>query len=109
MNLYEVVRWGNASSDPLTGGPNGLDTCFLVRASSEEEAGALADAELERSKSLIVDHWAGAVYLLGVDGSVQTTARILRGPYVQHAYRHGWKAWYRQDRDGAWVVDQRSS
>lgn len=109
MNLYEAVRWGNDSADPFTGGPNGPDTCFLVRALSVEEAGAFADIELARQTSSTVDNWAGAVYLLGVDSSSDSTARVLRGPYVQHAHRHGWKAWYRKDPDGAWTVDQRSS
>ena len=103
MNLYEVVRWGNDSTDALTGGPNGPDTCFLVRASSVEEAAALADIELSRQKSAAVDNWAGAIYFLGVDSSQQVAARILRGPYVQHAYCHGWRAWHRDQPADAWV------
>lgn len=109
MNLYEAIRWGNDAADPFTGGPNGPDTCFLVRADSVDEAAALADAELARRKASSVDNWTGAVYLLGVDSSPETTARVLRGPYVQHAHRHGWKAWYRNDLAQAWTVDQRSS
>lgn len=39
MQLFEVIRWGNDSDDPVIGGPNGPDTCFLVRADSIEQAG----------------------------------------------------------------------
>lgn len=109
MNLYEAVRWGNDSTDPFTGGPNGPDTCFLVRAPTVHEAAVLADTELARQKSTRVDNWAAAIYLLGTDGSTETHARVLRGPYLQHAYRHGWQAWYRKDAESAWAVEQRSS
>ncbi|WP_137921193.1 hypothetical protein [Hydrogenophaga sp. 2FB] len=107
MNLYEVVRWGNDTTDPFTGGPNGPDTCFLVRATSVAEAGALADIELARRTSPSVDHWAGAVHLLGADASQDSAPRILRGPYVQHAYCHGWQAWHRNGPEEAWALLER--
>ncbi|HSC80250.1 MAG TPA: hypothetical protein VLC08_07850 [Chitinolyticbacter sp.] len=102
MNLYEVIRWGNDADDPFRGGPNGDDTCFLVRADTHEEAASLADATLANTRSTQIVSWAQAVYLLGVDTGTGTDARILRGPYLQHAYLHGWRCWYRETRDAPW-------
>jgi hypothetical protein len=103
MQIFEVIRWGNASDDPHTGGGNGPDTCFLVRAESVEQAAALADQQLVVMANGSVDPWAGAVYQLGTDLSEHPDSRILRGPYLQHAYRHGWRHWYRHDQNGPWV------
>jgi hypothetical protein len=103
MQLFEVIRWGNDSVDTFTGGPDGPDTCFLVRATSIEHAAALVDEQLSRMPSERVSAWAGAIYQLGTDSSGQSEARILRGPYIQHAYRHGWRHWYRHDPNGPWV------
>ena len=100
MQLFEVIRWGNDSDDPVTGGPSGPDTCFLVRAESVQQAAQLVDR-------LAAGHGerptADAVYLLGADQSAQTEPRVLRGPYIQHAYRHGWRHWYRDDADAPWI------
>lgn len=101
MQLFEVIRWGNDSDDPFTGGPDGADTCFLVRASSVEDAARLVDRALAASET--TRPHAGAVYLLGTDLSAQSEQRILRGPYLQHAYRHGWRHWYREEHDAPWV------
>jgi hypothetical protein len=103
MLLFEVIRWGNASEDLVTGGPDGPDTCYLVRANSIEEASTLIDRELRFLRSEFVPAWAGAIYLIGTDASARTEAKILRGPYVEHAYRHGWRHWYREGPDEAWV------
>ena len=103
MLLFEVVRWGNDSDDVVTGGPDGPDTCYLVRADSIGEASALVDRELRFLRSESVAAWAGAVYLVGTDASLGTEAKILRGPYVQHAYRHGWRHWYRENPDENWI------
>lgn len=100
MQLFEVIRWGNDSDDPFTGGPDGADTCFLVRASSVEDAARLVDDALASGTPRA---HAGAVYLLGTELSTQEEPRILRGPYLQHAYRHGWRHWYRDDVDAPWV------
>lgn len=54
MQLYEVIRWGNDSDDPLTGGSSGPDTCFLVRADSMEQAAALVDNESAKTPSELV-------------------------------------------------------
>ncbi|AXK73188.1 hypothetical protein DWG18_13440 [Lysobacter sp. TY2-98] len=102
MNLYEVVRWGNESDDPVTGGGNGPDTCFLVRASSVDEAAALVDRELARMPSEFVEPWAHVVSLLGTELSTQSDARILRGPYIQHAYGYGWTGWSRNAPGEPW-------
>lgn len=103
LQLYEAVRWGNASEDPLTGGANGWDTCLLVRAGSVEAAARLADRELAALPAGDLEPWTHVVYLLGEDAGTDTDARVLRGPYVQPAYRHGWRQWAREGRDGAWV------
>lgn len=104
MELYEVIRWGNDDDDPVTGGPNGWDTCLLVRAASVEDAAALADRALAASArpGQRVADWTAAVYLLGTDAGTDATARVLRGPYVESAYRHGWRHWYRDERDARW-------
>jgi hypothetical protein len=102
MNLYEVIRWGNELDDPETGGANGPDTCFLVRADTLESAVALVDTRLARMPSDYVQAWAEAVYLLGTDSGSGSETRILRGPYVEHAYRHGWRHWYRNAQDEPW-------
>jgi len=103
MQLYEVIRWGNDSDDPLTGGSSGPDTCFLVRADAVEQAATLVDKELARTPSELVRSWAGAVYLLGTDAASGSNAQILRGPYIQNAYRYGWRHWYRDERDEPWT------
>lgn len=103
MNLYEVFRWGNDSEDLFTGGPDGLDTCFLVRASSLEHAAQLVDAVLASPPSQRVQNWAEAIHLLGADHGSQDAPRILRGPYLQHAYNHGWPCWHRDSSSGPWV------
>lgn len=103
MNLYEIIRWGNDSDCPFTGGPNGPDTCFLVRADTVEAAAGLADRELARMPSTQVRDWAGAVYLLGADGGTDATPRVLRGPYIQSAYCYGWRQWQRETQDGQWT------
>lgn len=103
MNLYEVIRWGNDSDDIFTGGPNGPDTCYLVRASSVEQAANLVDTELAKRPSQAVQNWAGAVHLLGVEQAREDVPRVLRGPYIQHAYTHGWRCWHRESASGPWV------
>ena len=102
MQLFEVIRWGNDSDDPMTGGPDGPDTCFLVRAGSVDEAARLADQRLATLPHEHVAPWSHAVYLLGDDAGDDDSARILRGPYVQSAYVHGWRQWYRNERDEPW-------
>ncbi len=91
MNLYEVIRWGNESDDPITGGPNGPDTCFLVRASTPEEAATQTDAQLAGMPHKFVAGWSSAVYLLGTDGGTDPEPRVLRGPYIEHAFCWGWR------------------
>ncbi|PWF55100.1 hypothetical protein [Massilia glaciei] len=99
MNLYEAIRWGNDGDDPLTGGPNGPDTCLIVRAETPEQASILADAELAALRA----GWTSALYLLGQDLGSDSTPRVLRGPYIQSAYCHGWRQWQRQSRTDPWT------
>jgi hypothetical protein len=103
MKLFEVIRWGNDSDDPYTGGPDGLDTCFLVRAGVPEEAAMLADEVLSRVPTTNVQSWSGAVYLLGTDDGSDERPRVLRGPYLQHAYCYGWRQWHRDAREDVWL------
>lgn len=103
MQLYEVIRWGNDSDDPLSGGADGPDTCFLVRADSVEQAASLVDDVLAAAKPRNALPHADAVHLLGNELADAHQARILRGPYVQHAYRHGWRCWYRDDSGAPWI------
>ncbi|QNP41719.1 hypothetical protein [Lysobacter solisilvae (ex Woo and Kim 2020)] len=107
MHLYEVIRWGNPSDDPHTGGPNGHDTCFLVRAASLEAAAALADGELRFVAGAGLADWAEVAYLLGDDTGTDGTARVLRGPYIQSAYRHGWRQWNRAGPGEPWIESAR--
>lgn len=103
MQLFEVIRWGNDSDDPLTGGPNGPDTCFLVRAGSVEAAAVLADRQLALLPHVHVQPWSHAIYLIGEDVGTEDEAKVLRGPYEQSAYRHGWRHWYRNERGEPWL------
>lgn len=103
MNLYEVIRWGNESDNIYTGGPNGPDTCFLVRAETPEHAGILVDEILAAMPSNFVKGWCSAIYLLGQDLGVEDLPRVLRGPYVQHAYVYGWRQWHRDDPEEPWA------
>lgn len=101
--LYEVVRWGNDSDHPVTGGGNGPDTCYLVRAGSVEEAASLADTDLARQRPTRVRPYSSQVHLLGTDATTRSEARILRGPYIQHAHMHGWRYWSRDTQADPWV------
>ncbi|GLS04292.1 hypothetical protein GCM10007860_14390 [Chitiniphilus shinanonensis] len=102
MHLFEVIRWGNDTDDAFQGGPNGADTCFLVRADSVEQAAVLADHILGRGNGKLVNAWCEAIYLLGQDAGSERDARVLRGPYLQHAYCHGWRQWHRNSPDEGW-------
>ena len=102
MQLFEMIRWGNDLDDPMISGPNGLDTCFLVRALSIESAAILADAELRNTASAEIRAWTNCAYLLGDALGDDPSERVLRGPYLQSAYNHGWQQWLREDRDSDW-------
>ena len=102
MELYEVVRWGNDSDDPVTGGGNGPDTCFLVLATSVEEAAAVADYHLALDRAPGEADCASVVQLLG-SGHASPRARLVRGPYVQTAYTFGPRHWSRSGRDEPWI------
>lgn len=102
MYLFEVVRWGNDSDNIYSGGPNGPDTCFLVRAENMSQAADIVDAELATWPQKRVQNWAGAIHLLGTDQGTERITRILRGPYTQHAACYGWKQWHRKYQDSPW-------
>ncbi|SEM23144.1 hypothetical protein SAMN05428989_3440 [Pseudoxanthomonas sp. GM95] len=102
MLLLEVIRWGNDAAHPLTGGPDGPDTCFLVQAHSVESAAALVDRQLSLVPHTRVAPHAAAVYLLGNAAASETKEQIVRGPYLQPAYRYGWRHWYRLAPEEPW-------
>jgi hypothetical protein len=98
--LYEAVRWGNDSEDRFEGGPDGPDTCFLVRAGSIEEVVSLVEPLLMAMPHVRIQPWLHAIHLLGDDTGVDPTSRVLRGPYVQHAIAWGWRSGIRvQDEE----------
>jgi hypothetical protein len=103
MQLYEVVRWGNDDSDTDDAGPNGEDTCFLVRAGSPAEAATLADEVLSETSENQERCWADVVHHLGIAAGANSEAAVLRGPYLEHAFNDGWATWHRQSRSGPWV------
>jgi hypothetical protein len=105
--LFEVVRWGNDSDDVHAGGPNGVDTCFLVRAATVEAAAELADEYLSRMTSEQVSPWSHLVYLVGTDASTQAEPQVLRGPYFEHAYGRGWRIWEREEPGLPWVESRK--
>ncbi len=108
LNLYEVARYGNDSDNIYSGGPDGPDTCFLVRAGSPEVAAGLVDPLLARSSHERVSPWSQLIYLLGTDSSLANKPGILRGPYQEHAYCHDWRSWNRSDQTELWVESIRA-
>lgn len=79
MNLYEVIRWGNESDNIYTGGPNGPDTCFLVRAATLEHAGQLVDEILAGMPSNYVKGWCSAIYPWGKTLAPETFLKCCAG------------------------------
>jgi hypothetical protein len=89
MNLYEVISWGTKED------PNGPDTIYLVRAPDYKAA---VDCVALMDNNNTPHH----VHEIGIDLSPhaeKTGAKILRGPYFEHAYNYGWKAWDRKSWD----------
>src|SRR4051812_9677629 len=100
MNLYEVVCWRPQSGEPQT------DAIYLVRARDFRSA-----VEAVVKKACPEDHsgeppFINEVFEIGVDQSSPPSADalILRGPYFQTAYNHGWKVWERKV-DGTKITD----
>ena len=58
-------------------GPDGADTCFLVRATSVEQAGELVDAELRKLKPQRVAAFAGAAVFLSSPASDYVNGHVL--------------------------------
>ncbi|MEQ2009971.1 MAG: hypothetical protein ABMA26_24560 [Limisphaerales bacterium] len=93
MNLYEVIFWGADGYD------NDEDTIYLVRA--PDWRAAVEDVRTNASPSIHKIHrstLAHRVHEIGTDASPlgEPREQILRGPYFQCAYNHGWRAWDRQ-------------
>ena len=103
LQLYEVVRWGNDDAEADDGGPNGADTCFLVRAGTPVEAAMLADEILRETSDPRVHPWADVVHHLGTAAGTGDEAAVLRGPYLEHAFNDGWTAWHRSAQTAPWA------
>ena len=99
--LYEVVRYG---SDLTPAGPDGPDTCYLIRASSPEEAAEIADRLIHWLPHERVQPFAHVVHLLGQESIEASEPGYIRGPYYQHAYASGWPTWRRDAADGPWIL-----
>lgn len=90
MSLYEVIFWGSDGSE---------DTIYLVRATDW-----CAAVEHVRDNASPTNHGihhttlAHHVHEIGRDLCTlgEPQEQILRGPYFQHAYNHGWRAWNRE-------------
>jgi hypothetical protein len=93
MNLYEVIFWGADGYD------NDEDTIYMVRAADWHAA-----VEFVRTNASPNVHkihhstLAHRVHEIGTDSSSfgEPQEQILRGPYFQCAYNHGWRAWDRE-------------
>lgn len=93
MNLYEVIFWGADGHD------NDEDTIYLVRASDWRAAVELVRTNASPSVHMIHRSTsAHRVHELGTASSRfgEPREQILRGPYFQSAYNHGWRAWDRE-------------
>ena len=95
MNLYEVIFYGSYGK---TDGDE--DTIYLVRApdfkSAVEEVWTNASSKDHGGERYPL---ADYVHEVGVDSSPHAATagtRVLRGPYIQCAHNHGWRAWQRK-------------
>jgi hypothetical protein len=90
MNLYEVIFWSADECD------NDEDTIYLVRAAHWRAA--VEHVHINASPSVHKIHrstLAHRVHEIGTDAGAPQE-QILRGPYFQCAYNHGWRSWSRQ-------------
>jgi hypothetical protein len=90
------------------GDPNGPDTIYLVRAPDVLTAVQLVarntpESSHQKQRIPIAD----VVHEIGIDSSSGTEdlPAILRGPYSQHAYNYGWKAWQRRWKGGCYTEE----
>lgn len=91
MNLYEVIFWGTEQERD-----DDADTIYLVRAA--DWRAAVEHVRCNASPSIHKIHratLAHRVHEIGTDAG-ESREQILRGPYFQCAYNHGWRAWDRQ-------------
>jgi hypothetical protein len=91
MNLYEVIFWG------ASGCEHDEDTIYLVRAENWQSAVEQVQTNAPRDAHKIHGSTlAHRVHEIGRDFSPVPEGQILRGPYFQCAYNHGWRAWNRE-------------
>jgi hypothetical protein len=91
MNIYEIISWGAQEKE---GDP---DTIYLVRATDHLEAVEEVVTNASRSHHGGKRPFPHVIYHIGIDSTIpkHTEPRILRGPYFECAYNHGWKSWHR--------------
>jgi hypothetical protein len=91
MKLYEVIFWG---------GQGERDSIYLVRAPDHLAAvEALSGNTSPRNHRGIKFPVPHAIHELGVETTLnaEEAPKMLRGPYVESAYNHGWRYWRRPD------------
>ncbi len=111
MKLYFTVRFGHPESPD---GPDGEDTNFLVRASSFLEAATITDKFLANapttspSSKRPVDSRCHRVIELGTDGSSESQAAIVHGPWIRFCSMSvkGCPAWHRDGIYTEWVTEE---
>lgn len=97
MKLYEVIFWGADGCD---------DIIYLVRAA--DWRAAVDHVCINASPTIYKIHHstlAHRVHEIGTDSSHDHREQILRGPYFQHAYNYGWRAWDRVIVDADYTND----
>ena len=104
LKLFIVARDGNDEE-----GPNGADTCFLVRTDTHIRAAEIVDGERLR---YMPDHnvapFCHVVREIGVSQPLGrddlTRNEILLGPSIEFAYNRGrYPQWSRDEQGGEWV------
>lgn len=107
MHLYLVTRWGNPDRRHRS---EGDDTNFLIRATTVEEAGELADSvlidiPLSHSGEPSIEGFAQYIRRIGEDAAPSDAEpEILHGPWIEFAMADGeYEAWERGDADGEWL------
>lgn len=107
MQIYLVARWGNSESPD---GPDGADTCFLVRATSYQAAAALVDEALasmpvSEGNNRQVQSFCHYVVLLGCSEG-ELSEGIVLGPWISHAvlnHAELCSRWTRVGNDEDWI------
>jgi hypothetical protein len=76
LTLYLVTQWGNAKSPDA----NGDDTYLLVRATSVEQAGEIADCELAMMPT--AERLCNRIVELGISAEPGGDATVIIRPFI---------------------------